>query len=53
MIILDQFGTIQNLQWALFPQTSNWSGTIFAVSYSKPALGATLAVRLVSIGVSV
>ena len=21
------------------PQTSNWSGTFFAVSYSKPALG--------------
>ena len=25
----DQFGTIQNLQSALIPQTSNWSGTIF------------------------
>ena len=24
-----QFGTIQNLQRALLPQTSNWSGTIF------------------------
>ena len=31
----DQFGTIQNLQRALIPQTSNCSGTIFAVSCSK------------------
>ena len=29
MIIQDLFGTIQNLQRALIPQTSNWSGTIF------------------------
>ena len=29
MIIQDPFGTIQNLQRALIPQTSNWSGTIF------------------------
>ena len=29
MIILDQFGTIKNLQRALIPQTSYWSGTIF------------------------
>ena len=28
MIIQDQFGTIQNLQRALIPKTSNWSGTI-------------------------
>ena len=29
MIIQYQFGTIQNLQRALIPQTSNWSGNIF------------------------
>ena len=29
MIIYDQFVTIQNLQRALMPQTSNWAGTIF------------------------
>ena len=38
MIIKDQFGTAHNLQRVLIPQTSNWSGTIFTVSYSKPAL---------------
>ena len=38
VIIKDQFGTIQNIQRVLIFQTSNWSGTIFAVSYSKPAL---------------
>ena len=27
--LCDQFGTIQNIQWALIPQTSNWSETIF------------------------
>ena len=32
------FGTIQNLQRTLIPQTSNWSRTIFAVSYRKRAL---------------
>ena len=34
----DQFYTIQNLQRSPVPQTSNWPGTFFAVSYSKPAL---------------
>ena len=29
MIIQDQFSTIQKLQRALIPKTSNWSGTIF------------------------
>ena len=29
MTIYDRFGTIQYLQRALDPQTSNWSGTIF------------------------
>ena len=29
MIISDQFGTIQNIQRALIPKTSNWSGNIF------------------------
>ena len=27
-----------NLQKSPIPQTSNWSGTFFSVSYSKPAL---------------
>ena len=39
LIIQDQFYTIGNLQRSPIPQTSNWSGTFFAVSYSKPALG--------------
>ena len=39
LIIQDQVYTIQNLQRSPIPQTSNWSGTFFAVSYSKPALG--------------
>ena len=38
LIIQDQFYTMQNLQRYPIPQTSNWSGTFFAVSYSKPAL---------------
>ena len=38
LIIHDQFYTIQNLQRSPIPQTSNWSGTFFAVSYSKSAL---------------
>ena len=38
LIIQNQFHTIQNLQRSPIPQTSNWSGTLFAVSYSKPAL---------------
>ena len=38
LIIQDQFFIIQNLQRSPNPQTSNWSGTFFAVSYSKPAL---------------
>ena len=37
-IIYNQFGIIQVLQRSPIPQTSNWSGTFFAVSYSKPAL---------------
>ena len=37
LIIQDQFYTIQNLQWSPIPQTSNWSGTFFVDSYSKPA----------------
>ena len=40
LIIQNQFHTIQNLQRSPIPQTSNWSGTFFAVSYSKPALRA-------------
>ena len=39
LIIQDQFYTVQNLQRSLILQTSNWSGTFFAVSYSKPAPG--------------
>ena len=42
LIIQDQFYTIENLQRSPIPQTSNWSGTFFAVSYSKPALVARL-----------
>ena len=38
LIIQDQFYTIQNLQSSHIPQTSNWSGTFCAVSYSKLAL---------------
>ena len=38
LIIQNQFVTIQNLQRSPIPQTSNWSGTFFAVSYSKLAL---------------
>ena len=34
----DQFYTVQNIQRSLIPQTSKWSGTFFAVSYSKPDL---------------
>ena len=34
----NQFGIIQVLQRSPIPQTSNWSETYFAVSYSKPAL---------------
>ena len=33
-----QFGIIQVLQSSPIQQTSNWSGTFFVVSYSKPAL---------------
>ena len=35
LIIQDQFYTIQNLQRSPILQTSNWSGTFFAVSYCK------------------
>ena len=38
LIIQNQFHTIQNLQRSPIPQTSNWSETFWAVSYSKPAL---------------
>ena len=37
-LIYNQFGIIQVLQRSPIPQTSNWSGTFFAVPYSKPAL---------------
>ena len=37
-LICNQFGIIQVLQRSPILQTSNWSGTFFAVSYSKPAL---------------
>ena len=38
LIIQDQIYTIQNFQRSHIPLTNNWSGTFFAVSYSKPAL---------------
>ena len=38
MLIQDQFGIIHNLQISPILQTSNWSRTFFAISYSKPAL---------------
>ena len=38
LIIQDKFYSIQNLQSSPVPQTINWSGPFFAVSYSKPAL---------------
>ena len=38
----DQFYGIQNLQNSPIPQTSNWSGTFFDVSYSKPALATSV-----------
>jgi hypothetical protein len=39
-----QFGIIKVLKRSPISQTSNWSGTFFAVSYSKPALaGVSLA----------
>ena len=37
-LIYNQFGIIQVLQRSPLLQTSNWPGTVFAVSYSKPAL---------------
>ena len=37
-VIYNQFGIIQVLQRSPILQTSNWPGTFFAVSYSKPAL---------------
>ena len=39
MLIVHQFGIIQNLQTLTIPQTSFMVGTFFAISYSKPALG--------------
>ena len=41
LIIQNQFHTVQNLQTSPIPQTSNWSGTFLAVSYSKLALELT------------
>ena len=41
LIIQDLFYTVQNLQRSPIPQTSNWSGTFFAVSYCKLALEAS------------
>ena len=38
LIIHDQFYTVQNFQRSPISQTSNWSRTFFAVSYSKPVL---------------
>ena len=38
LIIQDQLYTVQNPKSFPIPQTSNWSGSFFAVSYSKPAL---------------
>ena len=38
LILDDQFGIMQVLQRSPIAQTSNWSGTFFAFSYSKPAL---------------
>ena len=38
MLILDQFGIIQNLQSLRILQTSFLVGTFFAPSYSKTAL---------------
>ena len=38
LTIQDAFHTIQNLQRSPIPQIINWSGTFFAVSYSKLAL---------------
>ena len=38
MLILDQFGIIQNLQMSPIPQTSFLVGTFFVASYSKTAL---------------
>ena len=38
MLIWDQFGIIENFQMSPIPKISLLIGTIFAVSYSKPAL---------------
>ena len=42
MLILNQFGIIQNLQTSPIPQTSFFVGTFFDVSYSKTALAPVL-----------
>ena len=42
-LVYNQFGIIQLLQSSPIVQTSNWSGTFFAISYSKPALVAAYA----------
>ena len=34
-LIYNQFGIIQVLERSPIPQTGNWPGTFFAVSYSK------------------
>ena len=41
-LIYNQIEIFQVLQRSPIPQTSNWSGTFFAVSYSKPALGCNI-----------
>ena len=42
LIIQDQFFTVKNLQRSPIQQASNWPGTFFVVSYSKPALAKSL-----------
>ena len=42
-LIYNQFGIIQVLQRSPILQTSNWSGTFFAVPFNKPALDRCLA----------
>ena len=37
-MVCNYLGIILALQTFPIPQTSNWSGTFFAASYSKPAL---------------
>ena len=42
LITQDQYYTVQDLQRSPILQISNWSGTFFAVSYSKRALTSDL-----------